>query len=329
MEDVKLIKWGFIGCGEVTEKKSGPAFNIVPHSMIEAVMSRDEDKARSYAERHRINKWYTDPQELVDDPDVNAIYIATPPSSHATFAIMAMKAGKPVYVEKPMAASYEDCARINRISKQTGVPCFVAYYRRYLPYFLKVKDLVKNGTIGNVINVQIRFAVPPRDLDYNRQNLPWRVQPDIAGGGYFYDLAPHQLDLLQELFGPIIEAKGICANRGGLYETEDSVSACFRFPNGLPGSGSWCFVAHESAKEDRIEIIGDKGQINFSVFNYDPIDLHTENGKQQLQIPNPEHVQLPLIKNVIEHLQGKSICTCDCVSATPVNWVMDRILGKL
>lgn len=271
MAEIRQIKWGFIGCGEVTEKKSGPAFSLVPGSRVVAVMSRNKEKARSYAERHGIPKWYTDPQELVDDPDVNAIYIATPPSTHATFAIMAMKADKPVYVEKPLASNYEDCARVNRIAEKTGVPCFVAYYRRYLPYFLKVKELLQNNAIGHVINVQIRFAVPPRDLDYNRTNLPWRVQPDIAGGGYFYDLAPHQIDMLQQFFGPIIEAKGYKDNRGGLYETEDTVSACFRFDSGLPGSGSWCFVAHESAKEDRIEIIGDRGMLCFSVFNYDPI----------------------------------------------------------
>ena len=86
-----------------------------------------------------------------------------------------------------------------RVSRETGVPCFVAYYRRYLPYFQKVRELLPQ--IGNVLNVQIRFAVPPRDLDYNRENLPWRVIPDIAGGGYFYDLAPHQIDLLQDMFG--------------------------------------------------------------------------------------------------------------------------------
>lgn len=158
----------------------------------------------------------TTAQELIDDPEVNAVYIATPPSSHATYAIMSMKAGKPVYIEKPMAQTYEECARINRISQETGVPCFVAYYRRYLPYFMKVKELVDKGTIGNVINVQIRFAQPPRDLDYNRENLPWRVQADIAGGGYFYDLAPHQIDLLQEMFGCILEASGYKSNRGGL-----------------------------------------------------------------------------------------------------------------
>ena len=326
---MKILKWGFIGCGEVTEKKSGPAFSEVTGSSVEAVLSRNEKNARRYAERHGINKWYTDAQELIDDPDVNAIYIATPPSSHATFAIMAMKAGKPVYVEKPLAANYEDCARVNRVSEETGVPCFVAYYRRYLPYFQKVKQIVQNGTIGNVMNVQVRFAVPPRDLDYsNPENLPWRLQPDIAGGGYFYDLAPHQLDLLQDMFGVIVEADGICANRANLYNVEDSVSACFRFESGLPGSGSWCFVAHESAKEDRITVIGDKGQVSFSVFNYDPIRLNTLDGTQNIAVPNPPYVQCPLIKSVIEHLQGISVCSCTSVSATPVNWVMDRILGK-
>ena len=329
MTNDKVIKWGFIGCGEVTEKKSGPAFSLIPGSQVTAVMSRNREKARSYAERHHIPKWYTDAQALVDDPDVNAVYIATPPSPHATYAIMAMKSGKAVYVEKPMASNYEDCCRINRIAEKTHVPCFVAYYRRYLPYFIKVRELIKEGAVGNVINVQIRFAVPPRDLDYNRTNLPWRVQPDIAGGGYFYDLAPHQIDLLQEMFGPIIEAEGFKANRGGLYATEDTVSACFRFEDGLPGSGSWCFVAHESAKEDRIEIIGDSGSLSFSVFTYDPIVLHTEHGRQEVRVDNPPFVQLPLIKLVVEHLQDKAVCTCDCVSATSVNWVVDRILGKI
>ena len=325
----KLIKWGFIGCGEVTEKKSGPAFNLVPGSSVVAVMSRNADRARSYAERHHIPRWYTDAQALLNDPNVNAVYIATPPSSHATYAIMAMKSGKPVYVEKPLAATYEECLRVNRVSRETGMPCFVAYYRRYLPYFLKVKEIVESGQIGKVVGVQIRFAVPPRDLDYNRTQLPWRVQRDIAGGGYFYDLAPHQLDLLQELFGPITRVSGFCSNRAGLYETEDTVSASFQFPDGLPGSGTWCFCAHKSARTDRIQIIGDCGQICFSVFTYEPIRLHTEQGVQEIVIENPPHVQMPLIQLVVEHLQGLSVCRLDSVSATPVNWVMDKILGKL
>ena len=153
---VKQIRWGFIGCGEVTEKKSGPAFNEVEGSCVEAVMSRNEQRVKEYAKRHGIPKWYTDAQQLVDDPDVNAIYIATPPSSHATYAIMCMRAGKPCYVEKPLAANYEDCIRVNRISEQTGVPCFVAYYRRYLPYFNKVRDN-KPSIAGVIKKTAINF----------------------------------------------------------------------------------------------------------------------------------------------------------------------------
>ena len=327
---MKEIGWGFIGCGEVTEKKSGPAFNEVPGSHVVAVMSRNAEKAESYAKRHNIKKWYTDPLELINDPEINAIYIATPPSSHATFAIMAMKAGKPVYIEKPLAASYEDCARINRISELTGVPCFVAYYRRYLPYFQKVKQIIQSGAIGTPANVQIRFSVPPRDLDYKSNgSLPWRLQPDIAGGGYFYDLAPDQLDLIQDIFGVITRAHGYCSNMANLYKAEDTISACFYFENGLPGSGSWCFVGHQSAKEDRIEVIGEKGMLSFSVYNYSPIQLVTSEGRSSIVVPNPPYVQLPIIRSVIEHLQGIGICECTRVSATPVNWVMDRILGKL
>jgi len=327
---MKQINWGFIGCGEVTEKKSGPAFAEVEDSSIEAVMSRNANKAQLYAERHNISKWYTDAQELINDPKVNAIYIATPPSSHATFAIMAMKAGKPVYIEKPLAASYEDCARINRISNETGIDCFVAYYRRYLPYFKKVKQIIQSGTIGKVTNVQLRFSVPPRELDYNSNSTkPWRLQPDIAGGGYFYDLAPHQLDTLQELFGIITRAHGYCANVGHLYKAEDTISACFMFENGLPGSASWCFVGHKSAREDCIDVIGEKGMMSFSVFDYKPIRVITSEGTRSVIVPNPPYVQLPIIKSVIEDLQGIGTCESTSISATPVNWVMDRILGKL
>lgn len=326
---MNYLKWGFIGCGEVTELKSGPAFSEVEGSSVVAVMSRTEERARTYAIKHGVPRWYTDAQELINDPEVNAVYVATPPSSHATYAIMAMKAGKPVYVEKPLASSYEDCARVNRVSEETGMPCFVAYYRRYLPYFQKVKDIVNSGQIGKMVNVNVRFATPPREMDYGKDGkLPWRLQTDIAGGGYFYDMAPHQFDLLQDMFGVIVEARGICANRGGLYEAEDSVSACFEFENGLPGSGSWCFVAHESAQEDRIELVGDRGSVSFSVFDYKPIKLHTSEGTETISVPNPPYVQFPIIKKVIEHLQGLNMCSCTSVSATPTNWALDRILGK-
>ena len=131
------------------------------------------------------------------------------------------------------------------------------------------------------------------------------------------------------MFGPIVEASGFKTNRGGLYKAEDTVSACFRFADGLPGSGSWCFVTDETGREDNIDIIGDGGKLRFSVVTYDPIILYNTSGRQYFKPENPKHVQLPLIQNIVEHLQDKAVCKCDCVSATPANWVMDRILGKL
>lgn len=328
MYALETVKWGFIGCGEVTEKKSGPAFAQIEGSEVVAVMSRNAEKAKSYAQRHNIARYYTDALSLISDPDVNAVYIATPPSSHATYAIMALRAGKPAYIEKPMAATYEDCVRINRISRLLNIPCFVAYYRRHLPYFEKVKELVRNGSLGRILSVQIRFAVPPRELDYNKTNLPWRLQPDIAGrGGYFYDLAPHQIDLLQDMLGNIIEAEGFCSNMAGLYKVEDTINACFKFDCGITGSASWCFVAHESARTDRIEIVGENGTIAFSVFDYKPITLDNQKGHQEFSIPNPPHVQQSLIQLVVDHLRGISTCDCDNHAATSVNWVMDKILG--
>ncbi|MCI6671461.1 MAG: Gfo/Idh/MocA family oxidoreductase [Prevotella sp.] len=327
---MKEINWGFIGCGEVTNLKSGLAFREVMGSNVKAVFSRTAEKAKTYAEAHDIDLWYTDAQLLINNPKINAVYIATPPSSHATFAIMALRAGKPCYIEKPLAASYDDCVRINRVSEETGVPCFVAYYRRYLPYFKKVKEIVDSGVVGKVLTVQVRFAVPPRELDYEHGNvLPWRLQSHISGGGYFYDLAPHQLDLLQYFFGVIIKAHGYKANRANLYNLEDTVNAVFTFENGVNGSGAWCFAAHESAREDRIEIFGTKGRVAFSVYDYAPITLHTSNGKEEIQVENPTYVQLPIIKSVIADLQGFGKCDCTSISATPTNWVLDRILGKI
>jgi predicted dehydrogenase len=210
------------------------------------------------------------------------------------------------------------------------VPCFVAYYRRYLPYFKRVKDIIHNGVIGKILTVQLRFACPPRDLDYSQgKELPWRLQANISGGGYFYDLAPHQIDILQDIFGVITRAHGYCGNRAHLYEVEDTVNAVFQFESGLNGCGSWCFTAHESAKEDRIEVVGDKGKVSFSVFDYQPIHLYLSDGVHEISVENPSYVQLPLIKSVVETLQGTGNCTTTSISATPTNWVMDRILGKI
>ncbi|WP_462317728.1 Gfo/Idh/MocA family protein [Marinilabilia sp.] len=320
------IKWGIIGCGNVTEFKSGPAFNKVESSELVAVMRRNAKLAEDYAHRHKVPKWYSDADELINDKDVNAVYVATPPSSHALYAIKAMKAGKPVYVEKPMAASYEQCQEMNAVSKGTGVPLFVAYYRRTLPGFRKVKTLVEDGTIGKPLMVNIMLLRPPNAAEADQDNPAWRVQPEIAGGGVFFDLASHQLDFLDFLFGPIQKVSGTAKNFGGLYKAEDTVVAQMEFENGVLGSGTWSFVTDHASTRDVIEIIGTKGRIEFSTYGHEPILLFKERDFLEFPYINPENIQYNLISNVVKTLRGEETCVSTGETAARTNQVMERIV---
>jgi predicted dehydrogenase len=240
-----------------------------------------------------------------------------------------MQAGKPVYVEKPMAADYQECLEMNRVSSETGMPLFVAYYRRSMDYFLKVKELLDSQAIGKPLLVQSSLMVAPREEDRDPQNLPWRVVPEISGGGYFYDMGCHELDILGYYFGTVASVEGWHANMGGLYEAEDTVTAALKFESGLLYAGTWCFAASQEVTSDTIEIFGENGKILFSCFQFSPIELVSENGKQEFHIDPPEHVQMPLIKSVVSDLQGTGTCPSKGDSGAHVNWVMDRILGKI
>ncbi len=320
------INWGIIGCGDVTELKSGPAFNKIEGSKLVAVMRRDAKLAANYAARHSVPKWYANGDDLINDPEVNAIYIATPPSTHSYYAIRAMQAGKPVYVEKPMAATYTQCLEMINVSNGTGVPLFVAYYRRSLPGFIKVKELVDEGIIGKTIMVNIKLIRPPLPAEKDFTKPIWRVDPKIAGGGIFYDLASHQLDFLDYVFGPVTEVGGIAENSAGLYSAEDCVTAILRFKSGVIASGAWCFVADEGNSKDEIEIIGSKGRILFSTFGHQPVKLITENKIIELPYINPVNIQFNLIKQIVETIQGKSECNSTGITAARTNRVMEDIL---
>ncbi|CAN5165494.1 Gfo/Idh/MocA family oxidoreductase [soil metagenome] len=320
------INWGIIGCGNVTEKKSGPAFSKIENSSLVAVMRRNGEKAKDYARRHNIPRWYDHAKKLIHDPEVNAIYIATPPDSHLYYAKMAAKAGKPVYIEKPMALNYGECKEMVEVFERYRVPLFVAYYRRYLNKFIKIKNLIASGEVGDIRTVHIKLHKLLYDKDYTAD---WRVQPDISGGGYFFDLASHQLDLIDFLLGPINAASGFTANQAGRYVPEDIVTGIFKTQNGVLGTGSWCFTVAKEQETDHTEIIGSKGQITFSIFDDSPINLKNENGMQEFTHFYPEHVQQPLIAAIVADLQGKDKCNSTGRSGARASLVMDMMTKDL
>jgi len=257
-----IVKWGILGVGDVCEVKSAPAMQKIEGSEVVAVMRRNGSKAHNYAERHQVSKWYDNAEDLINDPEVNAIYIATPPNAHEELTIKAAKAGKPVYVEKPMARSHAECNRMIAACKKANVPLFVAYYRRCLPNFLKLKSLIETGVIGEVRLVQIELykTIDPNDSSSKIQKMPvnWRVDPEVSGGGYFFDLAAHQLDYLDFVFGPIKSAFGYAGNQAGLYSAADIITSSYTFENGIQGIGSWCFTVDEVAQKDGIKCSSNK-----------------------------------------------------------------------
>ncbi|GHV15891.1 oxidoreductase [Bacteroidia bacterium] len=324
---MKNVRWGIIGAGDVCEKKSGPAFYKIEHSSLEAVMRRDKEKAKDFAIRHNVKKYYADVNELINDPDIDAIYVATPPQSHKEYTIMSLRAGKPVYVEKPMAMNYAECIDMLEVSKDTGQKLFAAYYRRALPYFLKVKELLETQAIGKILSVDVKYLRPASEADKDIDTQPWRIKKEIAGDGYFFDMAPHTLDILDFLLGEITEAKGFAQNLGGFYKVADTVSATLKFQSGIIGTGLWCFVSSPQSEEDSVTITGSEGYIRFNTFAFKPIRLVNKDGETFYDTPQPEHIQQPLIQAIVDELRGTGICPSTGISGARTSKVMDWIVG--
>ncbi|MFY0651405.1 MAG: Gfo/Idh/MocA family oxidoreductase [Cyclobacteriaceae bacterium] len=320
------VKWGILGVGDVCEVKSAPAMNKIPNSEITAVMRRNGAKAKDYAERHGISRWYDDVDQLLGAQDVNAIYIATPPNAHAELALKVSKAGMPVYIEKPMAKTHTECEQINHVFSKRGLPVYIAYYRRALPNFIKVKELIESGEIGDVrmLNIEMIKPLSPDIITKTEDN--WRVNPEVAGGGYFYDLASHQFDFLDFLFGPVKEAKGISINQSGAYASDDITMASFSFEHGIVGNGTWCFTAGNSMDKEETTIIGSKGHITYSTFENSKVKLVSdETGEQVFDFEMPKHIQQPLIQEVVNDLLGVGKCPSTGKSGARTNLVLEQI----
>jgi predicted dehydrogenase len=321
------VRWGIIGCGDVTEVKSGPAFSLVSGSRLVAVMRRTGDLARDYAERHDVPRWYDDASDLMKDPEIDAVYVATPPGSHAGYAIRALESGKPVYVEKPMARTSDECRQMIEAARRAGLPLLVAYYRRRLPSFLHVKRLVEDGHIGDIRLVHVTLHAPAGDPKWESSPANWRVMPEIAGGGYFVDLASHQFDYLDYVFGPISKVRGTATNQADLYPAEDTVSASWQHSSGVVGSGSWCFCTDPASANEETVVVGSRGRIRFSFFGEPTVTVETGVDATSEAFENPAHIQQPLIETVVDHILGRGECPSTGESAVRTTEVLETILA--
>lgn len=328
MDKVNNVVWGVIGAGNVCEVKSVPAMYKTEHSEVKTVMRRNGEKAKDFAQRHNIENWTTSADDLFNDPDINIIYISTPPNSHCELTKKAAAAGKAVYVEKPMANTEEECTEMIDACKKANVPLFVAYYRRALPGFNKLRSIIESGKIGEIKFVNIEMYRSPRPYDFNLEGN-WRILPEISGGGYFHDMASHQLDYLDSLFGEITIRKGIGSNQSGLYPADDIVTAVFKFQNGIMGTGMWCFTTDKTSEKETITILGSKGHLVFNAFGLMQIRIYTSQGEELVEVVHPEHIQQPLVQTIVDQMRGTGNCPSTGTTGARTTKVMYDICSRI
>jgi len=322
---MKEVRWGMIGHGSVTEVKSGPGLYKSTHSSLRGIYGRNREKAEDYARRHGVGMVYESVDAMLADPEIDAVYLPLPPKFHREFALRCIEAGKIPYIEKPMAQSYGECREIIEKAKAAGLPAYVAFYRRGLEKFIRIKELLDGGAIGAVRAVEVRQLQPPEPSDGDAENRPWRLDPEIAGGGKFLDMGVHVLDILDFFFGRITEVSGLAENRGGLYEVEDTVSASFRFANGVLGTGFWCYVADRT--EDHVRVIGETGTMSFEGLGYGPVTVDVGGSVRTYEFAAPPHIGQPYIQSIVDELTGSGWSNADLESAANVIAVTDRILA--
>ena len=321
------ISWGIIGCGDVVERKSGKAFQTIPGSQLVAVMRRDVKKAADYAKRNQVPKWYGEADALIQDPDINAIYIATPPAYHEGYAVAALEAGKDVYLEKPMALESQGAARILASAEKSKGKLVIAHYRRALPAFRKVKELLEEQKIGQPLYTRLSILQPLKSNLIADTDSNWRINPALSGGGYFHDLAPHQLDLMLHFFGEVKSAAGFSSRLAAPYEANDLVSGGMEFKEGLHFQGLWCFSVPPEEATDYCEIIGSKGKISFSFFGK-KVKLARENKNETFTFQNPDWIQQPMIEEVVAFFSGIGPNPCPAAEAVEGMHIMDAFTGK-
>lgn len=329
MQQAGTINWGIIGCGAVTEVKSGPAFSKVPHSALQAVMRRNAGAAADYALRHGVPAWYSNAAQLIADSRVNAIYIATPPDSHLTYTKMALDAGKPVYVEKPMVLNRAEAEQMADLAAANNDRITVAHYRRWWPLFVQVKQLIDEGAIGRVKQAHLVCTRKlPDAAELQKPGVQWRLNPQVSGGGLFHDLAPHQLDLLLFWFGKVQAVKGYAYNHGGAYAADDTVTASMVFESGVRVHGFWHFAAPAAAQEDYCLIEGEAGTLRCSMFWDKPLVLERQGRQESFYHPPPQHNQIFLIEQVVRFLRGEAPNPCPVSEAVEGIAIMDALCKR-
>lgn len=288
---MKKLKWGLIGCGDISEKRVAPALRDLENCELVTVNRANYTKAKDFARQFGARKWTKDWREILDDEEVQAVYIATPVYLHAEMTIAAAEAGKHVLCEKPMGMNTKECDDMIDACTSNGVKLGVAYYRHFYPAVKRIKDIIASGEIGIVANAQINNFEP-----FNRkpgEPRYWLLEKDKAGGGPMMDMGCHRIEVFTNILGPIQEAKGFLTNVLYEREVEDTAIAHLLFETGTTAVLTSSHAAFEP--QDTLDVFGCKGSIHVPVLNEGTMTIKTSDGERVEKHPPHANVHQPLV----------------------------------
>jgi predicted dehydrogenase len=290
---MRKVGWGLIGCGDISRKRVAPALRDLENCELVAVSRADAARAEAFAAEFGAKRWHADWRELVADPEVEAVYVATPVRLHAEQAIAAAEAGKHVLCEKPMALNVAECARMNAAAGANGVRLGVAYYRRFYPVVERIKAILESGEIGKAVVAQMnafeRFEPGP---EHPRR---WLLDKGQSGGGPMFDFGCHRVEVLLNLFGDVSQVKGLASNVLFAREVEDTASALLQFERGPQAVLTVSHAAREP--QDTLEVFGSEGSVRSDVLNEGKLKVRTAAGERlETHVPHP-NLHSPLIED--------------------------------
>ena len=250
------MKFGIIGASGIADRRTIPGMLKSDKVEVVAVQSRSEETAKRIAEKYGIPKYYTDEDKLINDKDVEAVYIGTPVFLHYPQIKKCAHAGKHVLSEKPLGLNVEDTKRIVEYCSKKNVTLQVGFMMRYHGYHIKAHEMIKNGELGQPVmgRAQLTTWYPPLDG-------AWRQDPAKGGGGALMDMAIHSVDILRYMFGEVVEVASFNDNITHGYPVEDSGIVMLRFENGAYGICDAFFNIPDEAAKGVLELYGTKGSL--------------------------------------------------------------------
>ena len=295
---MQKVRWGLIGCGDISRKRVAPALRDAPRSELFAVARAQADLAEDFAREFGADKHYADWRELIADPEIDAVYIATPVDLHSEQTIAAAQAGKHVLCEKPMALTTEECDRAAEACDAASVKLGIAYYRRFYPVLDRIKEIITSGEVGEPVLAHINCfeTFNPRP-DEPRH---WLIEKTRSGGGPMMDFGCHRIEVLLNLLGPIDGTLGFTDQVRLKRDVEDTAGAFFRFESGAHAALLVSHAAFES--QDTLDIFCGKGSLHVSVLNEGELRVVTAGGTRSESHPPHANLHQPLVEDFVSAL---------------------------